>query len=207
MDLISLGVFIGALFINAGTPGPSVVALVSRVISNGCREVLPFTLAMWIGEVLWLTVALAGLSTIALKFHVAFLVLKWAGVAYLCWLAVAMWRRKSSPDEDDDESIPRRRTSTAMFGAGMALTLGNPKIMVFYVALLPTLIDISHPGVATWAVLAAATATTLAVVDVTWMAVASRLRLLLRSPRMTRLANRVSAMALGGAAAVIATKH
>lgn len=52
--------FAAALLLNAGTPGPSIAALVSRVISSGWRDAAPFAVAMWIGEMLWLSVALAG---------------------------------------------------------------------------------------------------------------------------------------------------
>lgn len=51
MDSIALAIFALALVVNAGTPGPSVPALVSRVISNGWRDVAPFGAAMRIGEV------------------------------------------------------------------------------------------------------------------------------------------------------------
>ena len=60
IDLVSLGVFALALTLNAGSPGPSIAALVARVISNGWRDVMPFLSAMWIGEVLWLTLAMPG---------------------------------------------------------------------------------------------------------------------------------------------------
>lgn len=72
--------------------------------------------------------------------------------AYLCWLAFKMWRKPAGEAADD---LPRRASPLSMFGAGMALTLGNPKIMVFYIALLPSLIDVSETGVREWAILAA----------------------------------------------------
>lgn len=51
MDSIALAIFALALVVNAGAPAPSVAALVSRVISNGWRDVAPFGAAMRIGEV------------------------------------------------------------------------------------------------------------------------------------------------------------
>lgn len=207
MDLVAVGVFAGALVLNAGTPGPSIAALVSRVISDGWRDVVPFTLALWLGEVLWLTVALAGLTTVAARFHLAFVALKWAGVAYLCWLAIKMWRARPDTVRDSEVGhIPLRRSGISMFAAGIALTLGNPKIMVFYVAFLPSLVDMSEPALTTWLVLALVTAAVLAVVDGTWMVLASRLREMLRSPRAVRTANRISAVTMGGAAGAIASR-
>ncbi len=202
MDLLSVSLFALALLLNAGSPGPSITALVARVVTHGWRDVLPFVAAMWIGEVLWLTLAMAGLTTLSESFHAGFLALKWAGIAYLCWLAFRMWR--TPPTSGDD--LPRRQSPWAMFSAGMALTLGNPKIMVFYLALLPALIDLSGAGVAQWAVLAPVTLLCLAAADLTWIALAQKARGWLKTPRARRLANRISAGALGGAAALLAAR-
>jgi len=57
VDLSSLLIFAGALLVAAGSPGPSIAALVARVLTNGYRDVLPFLAAMWIGEALWLLLA------------------------------------------------------------------------------------------------------------------------------------------------------
>ena len=57
MALSGLLVFALALIVAAGSPGPSIAALVARVLTNGFRDVLPFLAAMWIGEALWLTCA------------------------------------------------------------------------------------------------------------------------------------------------------
>ncbi|MCW1932536.1 LysE family translocator [Pararhodobacter zhoushanensis] len=203
MDMMSISVFALALMVAAGTPGPSIGALVSRVLARGWRDVLPFVAAMWLGEVAWLLAALAGLTTLAQSFHLAFVVLKWAGVAYLVWMAVQMWR---APGQAGEGALPRRGSAWSMFGAGLAVTLGNPKIMVFYLALLPTLVDLRATGWGEAAVLAGVTLVTLAVVDLGWIALAQRARALLRTPRAVRLTNRASALVMGGAAAAIAAK-
>ena len=203
MDPLALSIFAAALLLAAGTPGPSIAALVSRVIASGWRDVLPFLAAMWIGEVLWLSMALAGLSALAEAFQLGFQVLKWLGVAYLCWLAWKMWRQ---PVAADAAALPSRRAPWAMFAAGMAVTLGNPKIMVFYLALLPSLIDLSAVGFGQWALLAAVTLVCLAGVDLLWVALAHHARRFLRTARATRIANRLSALAFGGAAAAIAAR-
>lgn len=204
MDLWSVAIFAGALLLNAGTPGPSIAALVSRVMTNGWRDVIPFVAAMWVGEVVWLSMAMAGLTAVAQTFQLGFHILKWLGVAYLCWLAFKMWQKPADASADD---LPHRSSPWSMFGAGMALTLGNPKIAVFYLALLPSLIDLSTTGLREWSVLAMVTLVTLAAIDLTWIFLAHKARLLLRTPRATRLANRIGAIALGGAAAAIATRN
>ena len=56
MQLTSLLIFAGALFVAAGSPGPSIAALVARVISKGVRDEVPFLLAGSSGEGIWVSV-------------------------------------------------------------------------------------------------------------------------------------------------------
>jgi len=79
--------------------------------------------------------------------------------------------------------------------------------MVFYIALLPSLIDLSSAGFQEWAILSCVTLVTLATIDLSWTFLAHKARLLLRTPRAVRIANRVGAFALGGAAAAIASRN
>jgi threonine/homoserine/homoserine lactone efflux protein len=203
MDLSTLIIFAGALLVAAGSPGPSIAALVARVISKGFRDVFPFLAAMWIGEAIWLSMAVFGLAFIAQSFHLAFLVLKWAGVAYLCWLAWKMW---TAPVAIREGEMPRAESPWRLFMAGMAVTLGNPKIMMFYMALLPTIIDLGTVTLVGWAELTATMALVLVAIDLVWVAAAVQARRLLRSTRAMRAANRVSAATMAGAAAAIAAR-
>ncbi|MEX4005772.1 LysE family translocator [Neoaquamicrobium sediminum] len=203
MELTSLVVFAGALLVAAGSPGPSIAALVARVISKGFRDVFPFLAAMWIGEAIWLSMAVFGLAFVAQSFHMAFVVLKWAGVAYLCWLAWKMW---TAPVTIREGEMPRAESPWRLFMAGMAVTLGNPKIMMFYMALLPTIIDLGTVTLVGWAELTATMALVLIAIDLFWVAAAVQARRLLRSPRAMRAANRVSATTMAGAAAAIAAR-
>ncbi|WP_186155478.1 LysE family translocator [Burkholderia gladioli] len=203
MALSALLVFALALMVAAGSPGPGIAALVARVMSNGFRDVLPFLAAMWIGEILWMSFAVAGLAALAKTFATAFLLLKIAGIVYLLFLAVKMWL---APAAVDDGQLPSGQSPLRMFAAGLTVSLGNPKIMVFYVALLPTLVDLSHVGPLAWAELALTMLVVMAAVDLSWALLAVRARRLLRSRRAVKVANRASATMMTGAAVVMATR-
>ncbi|PXX26918.1 MULTISPECIES: LysE family translocator [Burkholderia] len=203
MTLSALAVFAFALLVTAGTPGPSVAALVARVLTNGVRDVLPFLAAMWLGEALWLTLAVAGLSAFARTFETGLIVLKLLGVAYLLFLAWKMWTAPTGTGADD---LPRGQSPWRMFVAGMLVTLGNPKIMLFYLALLPTIVDLTHVGVLAWAELVGTMFAVLILADCFWSLLAVRARAFLTSARAKRIANRTSAAAMAGAAVAIATR-
>jgi threonine/homoserine/homoserine lactone efflux protein len=203
MSLSCLLVFALALLVAAGSPGPSVAALVARVLTGGFRGVLPFLAAMWIGEGLWLTVAVVGLAAVAATLGAVFVALKFAGAAYLGFLAWKMW---TAPAETPGERMPVRRTPWGMFGAGLMVTLGNPKIMVFYLALLPTIVDLRRVGAVAWLELLSTMFVVLIAIDLGWALLAARARRLLNSRRAVRIANRTSAGMMAGAAVAVATR-
>lgn len=203
MDLTSLLIFAGALLVAAGSPGPSIAALVARVISKGFRDVFPFLLAMWIGEGIWLSLAVFGLAVVAQTFHLAFVVVKWLGVAYLLYLAWKMW---FAPVKLREGEMPAEDSPVKLFMAGMAVTLGNPKIMMFYMALLPTIVDLAAVTVIGWLELTLTMAIVLIFIDLVWVFAAAQARKFLKSERAMRVANRISAGMMAGAAAAIATR-
>lgn len=202
LDLPTLALFAAALALASGSPGPSIAALVARVLARGPHSVLPFLAAMWLGEALWLACAVFGLAMVAQSFQLAFAALKWAGIAYLVWLAWKMW----SAPVAGTEPLPETGSAWRLFGAGLAVTLGNPKIMVFYLALLPAILDLSSVGLAGWAELTLVMALVLIAVDLAWVLAASQARRLFRTQAGRRLANRLSAAMMAGAAGAIAAR-
>jgi threonine/homoserine/homoserine lactone efflux protein len=197
----SLIAFALALFVAAGSPGPSVGALVARVLTRGFRSVLPFLLAMWLGEAAWLTVAVMGLASIVAKFALMFAVLKLLGVAYLLFLAWRMWNATRNTEVMVE---PEPQSAWQTFLAGLMITLGNPKIAIFYLALLPSLVNLGRITVRAWGELTLLTLLILAGVDLAWSAAAARTRQLLINRRAMRVTNRVGATVMAGAAVAIA---
>jgi threonine/homoserine/homoserine lactone efflux protein len=93
-----------------------------------------------------------------------------------------------------------------LFLAGMTVTLGNPKIMMFYMALLPSIIDIQAVTMVGWAELVATMLMVLIVIDISWALLAARARSFLKSRRAVRMANRASTGTMAGAAVAIAMR-
>lgn len=205
MTWSALATFALALALAAGSPGPSIAALVARVLTRGVLDVLPFLAAMWIGEAIWLTATVAGLAYIAAAFATLFTLIKFAGVGYLLYLAWQLWH--APPAEGGaDAALPAAREPLRMFLAGLAVTLGNPKIMVFYMALVPSIIDLARVDLSAWAALTLTMIVVLVLVDGAWTLAAARARRFLRSARAVRIANRTSAALMTGAAAAIAAR-
>lgn len=203
MSILSLFAFTSALFVTAISPGPNVLALSARVLSGGIKSVLPFLLATWLGELIWLAAAFFGLALIADTFQSFFIILKYLGTAYLVWLAWAMWHEKTDIQTAD---IPNRSGTWGMFGAGLAVSLGNPKIMVFYLALFPSLINLGNATLLDLGILSLVALAAISLADMIWMVSAHGARQFLRTPRAMRTVNRLGATAMVSAAGIIATR-
>ena len=203
MTLTGYIAYASALAIAAAIPGPGVTALVGRALGSGFRSSLFMAFGLLLGDVFYLTAAVLGLALLAQTFGLAFLVMKWLGVAYLLWLTWQFWRAGISLTSVDAKKDAGFVTS---FLAGLTVTLGNPKTMIFYLALTPTLVDLQTITLSEYAVLATLTASVLLIVLVPYLVLAAKARLLLQAPRALKLLNRVAAACLGGAAVAIATR-
>jgi threonine/homoserine/homoserine lactone efflux protein len=204
MDLAALLLFAGTLIVAAASPGPGVTALVARVIGRGLDGAGAFAAGLIVGDLVWLAVAILGLAVVAQSFHEVLVVIKYAGAAYLVYLAYRMW---AAPVEPRDIAADARRDGRLrLFFAGLALTLGNPKVVAFYLALLPNLIDLARVGLFGYVELASIAVVILTAVFGAYAVTAAQARALFRSPRAMRLLNRAGGTMMAGAAVAVATK-
>lgn len=194
-----------ALGIAAAIPGPGITAVVARALGSGFRPALAMSLGLVVGDLVWLTAVVLGLALLAQTFGLAFMVVKWIGVAYLVWLAWKFWS-----DGIDPEKIEARRGAKDFLSnviAGLTLTLGNPKTMVFYVAITPTIVNLKTLTLLDYSALAAITIVVLLLVLVPYLALAAKARGFLQSPRGLRVLSRGAAVFMFGAAAAIAARQ
>jgi threonine/homoserine/homoserine lactone efflux protein len=204
MDLPSLLVFAAAYLMATASPGPGIAALVARVLAKGPRGVAGFIAGFVAGDLVWFSIAASGLALLAQTFAVLFVVLKWLGVAYLLWLAWKFWTAPATPV--DTAAATTADSRWRLFAAGLLLTLGNPKVILFFVALLPTVVDLARIDALAFVELAVLIVLTLSSVLATYALAAVRARRLLTSPRAVRAVNRGAGAAMAGAAAAIATR-
>lgn len=205
MTLVGFVTYAGALAIAAAIPGPGVVALIARALGSGFRSALFMALGLVVGDLVYLTAVVLGLALIAQTFGTAFIVIKWVGVAYLAWLAWTFWQTGIETSKVDTERT--RDGAAASILSGLLLTLGNPKVMVFYLSITPTIIDIATVTLADYGVLIVITAMVLLVVLVPYLALAAKARWFLATPRALKAMNRTAAAFMAGAAAAIAFRQ
>jgi len=177
------------------------------IISNSMRHGLRKSSATILGDLtansLQMTAAAFGLTAIIATSANAIFWIKWAGVAYLIWLALSLMLAKSRTYMGSANS---RDTFRALFQQGFFTSLANPYAVIFFGALFPQFIDTNH---AIWPQLFVLGITYLAVDGLLllvwgWFAVkaASRIKQL-----STQWLNRVSGLVMLGAAALLASKN
>jgi threonine/homoserine/homoserine lactone efflux protein len=203
MSLASLLAYCSALFIAAAIPGPGMTAIVARALGSGFRETFFMGLGLVLGDLIYLTAVILGLAFVAQTFTTAFMAIKILGALYLVYIAYKLWTAGLLPQ---DIQAKKSASVGLSFLSGLLVTLGNPKTMLFYVALVPTLIDLRAIGLNEYAVLVGSTFIVLMAVLIPYILLASRARLLLKQPRALKSLNRIAAGILGTTAAYIATR-
>lgn len=138
MDISTLLAFGSAFFVFAASPGPDNMTIVARTISHGATSGIAYGVGTFVGILVFLTLAAFGLSIIAAEMGIVMTILRYAGAAYLIWMGVKLWT--ALPVVPEMQPASERRGLLTIFAPGIALNLGNPKMPLFYVALLPSVV-------------------------------------------------------------------
>jgi threonine/homoserine/homoserine lactone efflux protein len=203
MDLAGLLVFALAYVMATASPGPGTAAVVARTLARGPGGSAGFIAGFVFGDLVWFSVAASGLALLAETFAALFTALRYAGAAYLLFLAWKLW---TAPAVVPGAAAVAPEKGGRLFLAGLAITLGNPKVIVFFLALLPTVVDLPSLKPGGFAAIALLSAAILTSVLAAYTLAAARARRLLASPRAVRVVNRGSGAAMAGAAVAVASR-
>lgn len=141
MTLENLVAMAAALAILAVTPGPGVFAVVSRAVGYGFADAAVMTVGIVLGDLVYFTAALTGWAAVAQGFGDVFGIVRLIAAAALVVMGGRMIRAsfKPAPPPANGAGVKRRA-----FATGLLLTLGNPKAILFYLAFLPTFVDLTR---------------------------------------------------------------
>ena len=204
MNWDGLVVFAIAYAIVVISPGPGLASFVGQILGHGIKAAPAQALGIYAGDLVWYGLAATGLAALAHAFAGVFIVVKWLGAAYLVYLAWKMWTAdvKSLDAVADNGPMSNR----SLFVSSLMVTLSNPKAIVFYLAVLPAIVDLSALTPAGFVLGAAAIAVILFAILAVYAFAAHAARGFFRSPKSMRILNRVSGTAIGGAAVAIAAR-
>ena len=204
MDLVTLAAFTIAYAIAVLVPGPGVAAVVARALGGGFMSAVPMVLGILAGDLIYLVFALFGLAAIATWFGPIFVVVRWAGAAYLLYIAWQFWTAKPGAEQIRAQQESGWKT----FLSGFALTLGNPKTIVFYLALLPTVIPLDQPiTILGFTELTAIVVVVLLIIGLAYAGLAAAARDFFRSSKAIRRLNRTAGVMMASAAALVVARE
>jgi len=187
VSIAELAFYAGALVILFLTPGPVWVALTARALSGGFGAAWPLAVGVALGDALWPVAAIFGLAWILGSFEGLMEVMRWiaAGIFLVMgWLLIRHASHRLSAD-----SRLLRPGHWAGFAAGVAVILGNPKAILFYMGVLPGFFDLTRVTMAdVMAIMAFSVAVPL-IGNLCFALFIDRVRRLLSSPEALRRTN------------------
>ncbi|TYL48516.1 LysE family translocator [Marinomonas sp. IMCC 4694] len=205
MTLESGITFFLAIFVFSITPGPGVFAILARSMTKGVRASIFLSLGMVLSDIVYLVMACYGLAAIASSWETAFLVIRYAGAAYLMYLGYKMWVSPVSTSSVEGER--GSKSQIASFMQGFMISASNPKVILFYVAFLPTFMDLTVLS-ASDIVLASFLAFVALFMGLMLISIgASQARRLLTSERSMKSLNRTAGGIMASAGAFLALKN
>jgi len=203
MTLFSTLSFAVAILLLAASPGPGVFATVSRSISSGFRPALVFIAGIILGDIIFLLFAIFGLAILAQTLGKFFIGIKLLGGGYLIWQGIKIY----CSDVSTSGSNVKETTSLAgNFASGLFITLGNPKVILFYCGFLPTFVSLSALTPTDIFIIMTVIVAVLFSVLGTYAWLASTARKLLNAPRQTKRLNRIAGATMATTGVVIASR-
>ena len=195
--LTTLIPYLGACFLLAIVPGPTVTVIVANALARGTGAGLAIVAGTQAGFLVMTLVVALGMQALVAFMGWAFDGIKLIGAAYLVWLGYKMWR---SNGELGAAQAERTKSRSAMALEGFLVILSNPKALIFLGAFLPQFVDVTQPTFPQVMVLGLFFMLVAGSTDAIYAIVAGRARGLLSAARV-RFVSRISGLILmaGGA--------
>ena len=177
--------YMAALGLAAAIPGPGMTALVARSVSGGLVTGFTMLAGLILGDLIYLSIAVFGLAVIAHNYTSIFTLINWAASLYLCVLAWQFWCHQPQAININQKAT-KRELASAWF-SGLTITLGNPKTIAFYMAILPLVISLDNVSLQMWGgMLVPLTVFVLLCIGAVFILAALRIRHLLTSEKAQR---------------------
>jgi threonine/homoserine/homoserine lactone efflux protein len=182
--------YAGALLILFFTPGPVWVALTARALSGGFRQAWPLAVGVTVGDFLWPLLAILGVTWLVSVWGGFLETLKWVAAGIFLWMGWLLIRHAGAPIASDGRLT--RPGMWAGFAAGVAVIVGNPKAILFYMGVLPGFFDLRTVTVWDIAVICGMSMAIPLMGNLVLAAMIGRARALLTSPDALARVNRVA---------------
>jgi threonine/homoserine/homoserine lactone efflux protein len=198
IPLHSYLLYCGLYAVAIAVPGPGVIAIVARALGSGFRSVIPGTIGILMGDLILMTLSAFGLALVAQAMGHLFLIVKIAGGLYLLYLGYKYW---TAEVPETGEVVPQSTGRGVL--AYLGLTLGNPKAIAFFVALLPVAVNPREMNLIGYLQLVAATFVLIPAITLGYAALAAQLSRFVASRKARKRINKGAGAVMAGAGCLI----
>lgn len=202
IEILSLFAIMVAL---AAMPSTSVVLVIARSATLGVANGIAVSIGIVLGDLVFILLAIFGLSLVAETMGSLFIVIKYLGAFYLLWLGYTLLTSKNTP-EIVIEKPKSKRSLVTSFLAGFMLTLGDVKAIVFYVSLFPIFIDLSSLLVSDIIIIISITIVSVGCVKVIYAFSAHKVTLLARRYKFNNMTRKTAGGFMIGAGSYLLVK-
>lgn len=142
-DIQNYASFLIAILVFQLVPGPGTIAILNATARNGVGAGFGAVLGTLLGDFIYMVAAILGLAAVMQANPILFEALQWFGAAYLVWMGIQLLRARFANDADAAEP---RRSGWVYFRQACAVSLTNPKVILFFVAFFPLFLRADASG-------------------------------------------------------------
>jgi len=142
-DIQNYASFLIAILVFQLVPGPGTIAILNATARNGVGAGFGAVLGTLLGDFLFMVAAVLGLAAVMQANPLLFQGLQWFGAAYLCWMGFQLLRTRFAAN---DAAVEPQRSGWTYFRQACAVSLTNPKVILFFVAFFPLFLRADASG-------------------------------------------------------------
>jgi threonine/homoserine/homoserine lactone efflux protein len=203
LTLGSITALFSSMIVLAFIPSLSALVVSARSAANGFTHGVFTTIGIVAGDIIFIILAIYGLSVLAEIMGSRFSLIKYLGGAYLIWLGINLWRSKPGTGEVVNNIEPSLLSS---FLTGLFITLGDQKAILFYLGFFPAFLDLSSVSLADTSIIIVIATLAVGSAKLVYACMANRASLLLSSSSATKTINIVAGAVMVGVGVLLAVK-
>lgn len=183
----------GVLMVGAMVPSVSVLTVSARSAALGFAHGVLTAVGIVIGDVLFILIAIYGLSVLVAWLDSRFILIQYIGGVYLIWLGMRLWR---SPSETGESKSQSNSSLLESFLSGLFITLGDQKAIWFYLGFFPAFLDLTRLSFLDTGIIVVIAIVAVGIPKLVYAYMAHRTGLIFKSSRVTNFLNRIAGSAM-----------
>ncbi|OGI46815.1 MAG: hypothetical protein A2151_00935 [Candidatus Muproteobacteria bacterium RBG_16_65_34] len=193
----------GIMVFGALVPSVSVLAVSARSAALGFAHGVLTSVGIVVGDIVFILIAIYGLSVLADLMGSHFALVKYLGGAYLIWLGTVLWRSKPKADGVEGNS---KTSMPSSFLTGLLITLADQKAILFYLGFFPAFIDLSAISLADTGIILIIATVAVGGPKLLYAFMAERAGLIFRNSKAARAVNITAGSVMAGVGVFLVAK-